>query len=297
MIKSMTAFGRASDIRGGKEITVEIKSVNNRYADISVRVSRMYSFLEEKIKSYLQSHGISRGKIEVNCTVNVLDALGTEIHLDQAYTKSYLGALRELRDTFGLTDDISVMTVAQNRDIFTVIQPEEDMEKDWADVQTVVERALAAHTAMRQNEGARIAEDLTGKVQNLRRMVNDLSAHAADATEAYRVRLESKLRQVLEENHIDAEPDHARIITECALFADKTAIDEEIVRLGIHFDALENAFQSEEPVGRKLDFLMQEMNRETNTIGSKANDFQIAKTVVDMKAEIEKIREQIQNLE
>lgn len=293
----MTAFGRACDVINGKEITVEIKSVNNRYADFSIRVSRMYSFLEEKIKAYLQSHGISRGKVEVNCSVNVLDAVGTEIHLDTAYTQSYINALRELRDTFGLSDDISVMSVAQNRDIFTVQKPQEDMEKDWADVQTVVAAALEAFCVMRANEGARIRSDLLQKSANLRRMTDEIAAHAADATEAYRVRLETRLRQVLQENHIDAEPDRARIITECALFADKTAIDEEIVRLRIHFDALEAAFDSEEAVGRKLDFLMQEMNRETNTIGSKVSDVSLTALVVDMKSELEKIREQIQNIE
>ena len=297
MLKSMTAFGRASECINGKEITLEIKSVNNRFADYAVRVPRTHAFLEEKIKAYLQMRGISRGKIEVNCTVNVLESAGTDIHLDAAYAESYLRALRELRDRFCLTDDISVMSVAANRDLFVAKKPESDADEDWCDVLLPLEHAADAFCAAREAEGGRIEADLRGKLEQLRTMAKTVEEHAEDATRAYRQRLETKLRQALEEHGVQGKPDEARIVTECALFADKTAVDEELVRLNIHCDALEAAFGATEPVGRKLDFLLQEMNREVNTIGSKVSDVSLTGLVVDMKSELEKIREQIQNIE
>ena len=198
----MTAFGRASECINGKEITLEIKSVNNRFADYAVRVPRTHAFLEEKIKAYLQMRGISRGKIEVNCTVNVLESAGTDIHLDAAYAESYLRALRELRDRFCLTDDISVMSVAANRDLFVAKKPESDADEDWCDVLLPLEHAADAFCAAREAEGGRIEADLRGKLEQLRTMAKTVEEHAEDATRAYRQRLETKLRQALEEHGV-----------------------------------------------------------------------------------------------
>lgn len=291
----MTAYGRAQALVGGKDILAEIKSVNNRYFDCTVKISRLYGFLEDKVKSYLQQNGISRGKVEVYIGVDVVENIGMEINLDHAYAESYVNALKKLRDEFELRDDISVMSVAQNRDIFTVKKPDEDIEKDWEDVKTVLDSALAAFIEMRSKEGANLRADLISKKEGLVVLADKIAARSAECTAAYGAKLEQRLRQVLET--YDIEIDSQRILTECAIFADKTAVDEELVRLGSHFKAFDEIMDSDEPVGRKLDFLLQEMNRETNTIGSKANDSEIAHIVVDMKCELEKIREQIQNLE
>ncbi len=295
MIKSMTAYGRASRVIGGKDILVELKSVNNRYFDCSVKISRAYGFMEEKIKSYLQSHGIARGKVEVYVGIDILENADTKIHLDRAYAEQYLQALYELRDVFGLQDDITVMGVAKNHEIFTEIKPEEDMEKDWAEVSEVLGEAVDAFVAMREREGENLKADLLAKKQNLMVMAEQVGKRSAECTAGYAAKLEQRLRQVLDTHSIEV--DAGRILTECAIFADKIAVDEELVRLSSHFGAFDEILESNEPVGRKLDFLLQEMNRETNTIGSKASDSDIARTVVDMKCELEKIREQIQNLE
>lgn len=297
MTRSMTAFGRAIGTVNGKEIAIEMKSVNSRYFDCTVKVSRMFGFLEERIKGYLQSRGIARGKVEVCCTINVIDHIGMEIRLDDAYTASYLAALQTLRDTYALRDDISVMTVAQNQNIFTVLKPDENIEKDWQDVLPIIAEATDAFQAMRAKEGENLRRDLLGKNENLRAMAAKIASMADRATEAYRRRLETRLRQVLSDYQVNPVPDEARIVTECAIFADKTAIDEELVRLSSHFDAFAALFSAEEPIGRKADFLLQEMNRETNTIGSKCSDIEITSLVVEMKSELEKIREQIQNIE
>jgi len=295
MLKSMTAYGRASALVGGKDILVEIKSVNNRYFDCTVKISKLYGFLEEKVKNYLQQNGISRGKVDVYVGIDVVENIGLEINLDSAYAGSYINALYKLRDEFGLKDDVSVMRVAQNKDIFTLKKPEEDTEKDWEEVKTVVDSALAEFISMREKEGANLRADLMAKKEGLVAITEKIAAKSAECTAAYGARLEQRLRQVLDT--YDIELDSQRILTECAIFADKTAVDEELVRLGSHFKAFDEIMDSDEPVGRKLDFLLQEMNRETNTIGSKANDSEIAHMVVDMKCELEKIREQIQNLE
>ena len=297
MIRSMTAYGRAEGSSNGKNMLVEIKSVNNRYFDCSVKVSRLYGFLEEKIKNFLQNNGIARGKVDVYVSIDIVESLGVRIDLDEAYAQGYIEALRVLRDKFSLSDDISVMTVAQNRDIFNVVKPEEDIEQDWQDLLPVLKEALNAFTQMRIREGENLRVDILKKIEQLEKMRHVIAARAGDAAEAYRQRLESKLRQVLSDNNINIEPDSSRIITECAIFADKTAVDEEMVRLCSHFEAFRSALNADEPVGRKLDFLLQEMNREVNTTGSKVSDADLTALVVEMKCELEKIREQIQNLE
>jgi uncharacterized protein (TIGR00255 family) len=295
MIKSMTAFGRARQTVGGKDITVEIRSVNNRFFDCSVKLPRAFSFLEERIKPHLQAAGITRGKIDVFIGIDVVGTPDAAIAVDEGYAGAYIAALRRLRDLYCLPDDISVMTVAQNRDLFIVRKPEEDIERDWADVSAVLDEATEGFISGRVREGKNIEIDLVGKVNAIRERVETIEKLSEADTVTYREKLETRLREMLSDNRIVF--DENRILTECAVFADKIAIDEELVRLRSHFDGFEEILRSEEPVGRKLDFLVQEINRETNTIGSKCQNASIAKLVVDIKCEIEKIREQIQNIE
>lgn len=295
MMRSMTAFGRAKEAVGGKDITVELRSVNSRYFDCSIKISRAFSYLEEKVKPYLQSRGISRGKLDVWIGVEVTESQGVEIALDSAYAKGYVDALRRLRDEFGLADDISVMQVARNQDIFSVKKPEEDTESDWLDVLSVLSAAVDRFLAAREAEGANIERDLCEKVSNIRAITDEIRTLSAADVESYRDKLHARLSQMLSDNKISV--DENRILTECAIFADRVAIDEELVRLGSHFDAFTKMLDAREPIGRKVDFLIQEMNREVNTIGSKCQNAQIAHLVVQVKTEIEKIREQIQNIE
>ncbi len=294
-MKSMTAFGRAKETVNGRDITVEIRSVNSRYFDCSVKISRVFSFLEEKIKPFLQSKGISRGKVDVYIGVEVVDADGVEIALDPSYLNPYLKALYELRDSYSLKDDISVMSVAANREIFTVKKPDEDMEKDWEDLLGVLSLAVDSFLDGRQREGENIEADLKAKVESISATVDNIEALSSSDISSYRTKLHDKLTQMLQDNKITI--DENRILTECAIFADRVAIDEELVRLRSHFKAFSEICAMSEPVGRKLDFLIQEMNREINTIGSKCSNSEIAHYVVDVKTEIEKIREQIQNIE
>ena len=293
MIKSMTGYGRAKREIGGRNILVEIKSVNNRYLDCSVKVPKIFGFLEDKIKSYLSAKGISRGKIEVYVSIDILEEIGISVELDTAYAASYIKALRRLSEEFGLTNDISTMAVAANRDIFSVKKADEDMEREWNNLLPVLDEATAAFIASREREGANMKADIEAKkcrVMELAAKITPLSE--ADVKNQY-AKIEARIKQLIG----DVAVDEARLITECAIFADKIAIDEELVRLASHFEAFDGILATDEPVGRKLDFLLQEINRETNTIGSKACDVAIAKIVVEIKSELEKIREQIQNIE
>ena len=293
MIKSMTGYGRAKREVGGRNILVEIKSVNNRYLDCSIKVPKIFGFLEDKFKSYLSAKGISRGKLEVYVSIDILEEIGISVELDTAYATSYIAALRRLSEEFGLTNDITTMAVAANRDIFSVKKADEDMEREWNNLLPVLEEATSAFIASREREGANMKADIEAK--KLR--VMDLAAKIAPLSEAdvknQYAKIEARIKQLIG----DVSVDEARLITECAIFADKIAIDEELVRLASHFEAFDGILASNEPVGRKLDFLLQEINRETNTIGSKACDVAIAKIVVEIKSELEKIREQIQNIE
>ena len=295
MIKSMTAFGRARSTVGGKDITVEIRSVNNRFFDCSVKIPRAFSFLEEKIKPYLQSKAVSRGKVDVFISIDVVNSPLPDISIDEGYAEAYINALRTLAEKFDLRDDVSVMRVAQNHDIFVIRKSEEDVEKEWQDLREVLDEALERFISGRAKEGENIEKDLVAKVENIRSIVDKIETLSLSDVEEYRTKLESKLRDMLADNKIAF--DENRILTECAIFADRVAIDEELVRLRSHFDVFGEILASGEPAGRKLDFLVQEMNRETNTIGSKCQNSSIARMVVDIKCEIEKIREQIQNIE
>ena len=293
MIKSMTGYGRAKREIGGRNILVEIKSVNNRYLDCSIKVPKIFGFLEDKIKSYLSAKGISRGKLEVYVSIDIVEEIGISVELDTAYAASYIAALRRLSEEFGLTNDITTMAVAANRDIFSVKKADEDMEREWNNLLPVLEEATSAFIASREREGANMKADIEAKKSR----VMDLAAKIAPLSEAdvknQYAKIEARIKQLIG----DVSVDEARLITECAIFADKIAIDEELVRLASHFEAFDGILASNEPVGRKLDFLLQEINRETNTIGSKACDVAIAKIVVEIKSELEKIREQIQNIE
>ncbi len=295
MMRSMTAFGRAKDTVGGKDITAELRSVNSRYFDCSVKLSRAFSYLEEKVKPYLQSRGISRGKLDVWIGVEVTESQGVEIEIDHAYAEGYLRALRQLRDSFSLTDDITVMQVARNQEVFTIKKPEEDAESDWQDILAVLGPAVDRFLAAREAEGANIQKDLCEKVDSIRRITEQIEAMSAEDVESYREKLRTRLTQMLADNKITV--DENRLLTECAIFADRVAIDEELVRLRSHFDAFTAMLDVSEPIGRRIDFLIQEMNREINTIGSKCSNADIAHLVVEVKTEIEKIREQIQNIE
>ena len=295
MIKSMTAFGRAKLEGTEKDITVEIKSVNSRFFDCSVKMPRAYLSLEERIKTYVQKNAVSRAKVDVFITVDNHSTVPQKLDVDTAYAESYISALCELRDRFGLTDDISVMTVARNQDVFRTARVDADLEAEWELLRPVLDTAIADHTAMRTAEGEKAIADINGKIELIRGFVDEIEAISKEDTVGYRDKLEERLRKILADNSVEI--DEGRILTECAVWADKIAIDEELVRLRSHFGAFHDIAASSEPSGRKLDFLMQELNRETNTIGSKANNARIARIVVNMKGELEKIREQVQNFE
>ena len=293
MVKSMTGYGRAKQEIGGRNILVEMKSVNNRYLDCTVKLPKLFGFLEEKIKSYIASKGVSRGKIEIFVSIDILEEIGISVELDTAYATSYIAALRRLSQEFSLPDDITTMAVAANRDIFSVKKADEDMDREWNNVLPVLEEAVSAFLASREREGANMKADIMSKKARVQELVATIAPLSeADVKNQY-AKIESRIKQLLG----DVVVDESRLITECAIFADKVAIDEELVRLSSHFEAFEQIVASDEPVGRKLDFLLQEINRETNTIGSKACDVAIAKIVVEIKSELEKIREQIQNIE
>lgn len=295
MIKSMTAFGRAKLEGEKKDITVEIKSVNSRFFDCSVKMPRAYTFLEERIKSYIQHNAISRGKVDVYVTIDDHSSGIGSVAVDKELAKSYIEALYKLRDEFNLKDDISTMRVAQNRDIFTFEKPEEDLEAEWEVFSRVLSEAVEGYNAMRCAEGARAESDIKAKIELVRSYAESVEKISDEDTVGYRDKLETRLRAILADNSVTV--DENRLLTECAVWADKIAIDEELVRLRSHFDAFYEISALPEPSGRKLDFLMQELNRETNTIGSKCNNSRIARIVVDMKGELEKIREQVQNIE
>lgn len=294
MAKSMTAFGRARQELCDKCVTVEVKSVNSRYLDLQIRTSRAYSPIEDKIKTKVSSV-ISRGKVELSLVVEQTKKTNAAVELDTAYAESYIKALRTLRDEFSLADDISVMSVALNRDIFSITLAESDLEKMWEEVSPVIDEALSSFDKMRQAEGERLRADLAVKKEKILSLVADVEKMSASSIDGYKEKFEARIRRLIGESGVEI--DEGRILTECAIYADKVAIDEEIVRLRSHFTAFDEIFASNEPIGRKLDFLVQEINRETNTIGSKCTDSSIARIVVEIKSEIEKIREQIQNIE
>ncbi len=294
MIKSMTGFGRAVEVLNGKSITVEIRSVNHRYYEVSSRVPRSYSFAEEKLKNLLKTK-ISRGKVEVSVLVQNTESSQPDekIIMNREIVKAYIDALREVKDEFSLVDDLSLSAVMRLPDAFTVVKSEQDEEQMWLDLEKTANEALDNFIAMRENEGARMKADIAERLKTIESNVAVVEERSPKIVEDYRKRLYDRMCEVLEGKSVD----EGRILLEAGIFSEKTAVDEETVRLRSHIAQFRELLESGEPVGRKLDFLVQEMNRETNTIGSKVQDIEVTKIVVDQKSEIEKIREQIQNIE
>ena len=292
MIRSMTGYGRGQQLLHGRSITVEIRSVNHRYFEFSCRTPRGCAFLEDRLKRTLQQ-AISRGKVEVSLTLQTVESRGGAVAVDHALAGQYLTALRALAAEYGLTDDLTLSTVARLPDLFTVCRGEEDEEELAADVLSVLQEALDRFVAMREAEGERLRADVLSRLFTLEEHLAFVEERSPQTVAEYRARLTAKLNELLG----GAVADEARILTEAAIVADRLAVDEETVRLHSHIAQLRGILDCAEPVGRKLDFLVQVMNRETNTIGSKCSDTAIAGHVVEMKSEIEKIREQIQNIE
>ena len=288
----MTGYGRAVETVNGREFTVELRSVNNRYLDCTVKMPRSLSFAEEAVKQAVKA-AVSRGKVDVYISVKSETADDTKITLNTAVLEGYLAAMRQMVTDFGVKDDISVSAVSRLPEVFSVEKPEVDEEQLKADLLSVVSKALAGYNAMRETEGKALDADLRSRGNTILELVTNVEAGNGQTVIDYRTRLENKLKEVLANTSID----ESRILTEAAIFADKVAVDEETVRLRSHLKQMNSMLTTGGAVGRKLDFLLQEMNREANTIGSKCTDVKLARIVVDIKAELEKIREQTQNIE
>ena len=292
MIRSMTGYGRNQDTIDGLSIVVELKSVNHRFYEYSSRLPRGYGFLDDKLKTYLQQR-ISRGKVDVFVQIHALEAVGSEVVVDHGLAESYLNALRELSGRYELRDDVSASLLSRYPDVLTVRQAALDEDAVWSAVSQVADGALDRFIAMREVEGARMREDVLSRADTIRKAVAVVEEKSPETVRAHMEKVENRIRELL-----DGVPlDEARLLNEAAVFADKVAVAEETVRLNSHLDQLEQLLNCDEAIGRKLDFLVQEINRETNTIGSKCSDLALTRIVVDIKAEIEKIREQIQNIE
>ena len=292
MIRSMTGYGRYQDTVDGMDITVEIKAVNHRYYEYSSRLPRAYGFLDDKLKAYLQG-SISRGKVDVYVFIDTADAPGSRVTVNHSLVQGYLKALGEIAETYGLRNDVSVMSLARYPDLLTVHREAEDEEAVWAAVRTVADVALNRFLQMREKEGEKLQEDILSRAAAILEAVYQVEERSPQTVREHMDKVQARMRELLGTATVDEQ----RLLTEAALFADKIAVAEETVRLRSHISQLEHMLAGNEAVGRKLDFLVQEINREANTIGSKAQDVQLARVVVDIKAEIEKIREQIQNIE
>ena len=288
----MTGFGRAEIIRNGRDVIAEVRSVNHRYFDLSLRISRGYEFLEERLRPYLQEK-ISRGKLDVTVEIRTVEETNAEVSLNEPLAAGYLAALRSAGEKFSLRDDITVSTLLRCPDIFLVSRPPADEDEVWQQVRDTLEQALTPFFAMRAAEGAKMKEDVLARAESILGMVAAIEERSPKTVEEYRERLTERISELLN----GTQADEQRILTEAAVYADRVSVAEETVRLRSHIGQFRRLADSDEAVGRRMDFLVQEMNREANTIGSKCIDAQIAHLVVDMKAEIEKIREQIQNIE
>jgi len=288
----MTGYGRAQQLIDGRDISVEIRSVNHRFFEFSTRLPRSMGYLEEMLKGLVHSR-VSRGKIDLSLTVLSLEEPGSQVLLNRPLATGYLTALRELGQQLDIEDDISLSSLARFGDIFVLRKSEVDEDALSSAVREVATQALEHYMAMRRTEGEKLHQDIVCRLDSILSYVEQVEERTPIIAEQYRERLYQKLCEVLENQQVDQQ----RILTEAAIFAEKTAVDEETVRLRSHLSQLREILSSEGQVGRKLDFLVQEMNREANTIGSKAHDIEIAKVVVEIKSEIEKIREQIQNIE
>lgn len=292
MIRSMTGFGRAQNTVEGITATVEIKSVNHRYFDFSCRVPRNYGFLEEKLKNYIQSR-VTRGKIECYVQIEAQEAEECIVKVNHSLTKGYIDALNEIGDQYGLDNDITVSAVARNHDIFSVHKSEADEEIIWKAVNTVAADAVDSFIAMREREGEKLKDDILSRCDLIIENVAFIEERSPQTVIEYNNKLLERMQNVLS----DVQVDEQRLLTEAAIYADKIAVAEETVRLRSHIGQMHEFMKSDVAIGRKMDFLVQEFNREANTIGSKAQDVEIARRVIDIKSEVEKIREQVQNIE
>ena len=292
MLKSMTGFGRAVAELNGYVITVELKSVNHRYFEFSSRIPRQYGFLEEKLKSFVNSK-VSRGKVDCFVSIEALNTEAAEVVVNNTLASAYVKALKELSETYSLKEDFGAYSLARFGDVLIVKKSEEDEEQLWSDVKAVCEEALEKFTSMRITEGEKLYNDIKSRGAHIIDVVSFIEERSPQTVKEYNDKLVQRVAELIG----DASLDEARIIQEVAIYADKVAVAEETVRLRSHIDQLNSFLEASEPIGRKMDFLIQEINREANTIGSKANDVEIARKVVDIKAEVEKIREQVQNIE
>ena len=291
-MRSMTGFGRERAIIEGKEYLIEIRSVNSRYSEFNVKLPRLYTYLEERLKTLLKN-AIGRGKIEVYLSITDVEDKSTSITLNLPVVRNYLDEMRKCSHILGLEDDLSLSDVFRMTDAFTVVRTEADEEEIWLVVKAVADAALTKFNEMRKREGEKLRTDLLDKLSNIEQMTEEIEKISPETSAAYHQKLYDKLKELLN----GAEPDEQRVLTEAAIFAEKIAVDEETVRLRSHFKQFREMVKESVPVGRKLDFLVQELNREVNTIGSKAQDLRITRLVIDIKSEIEKIIEQIQNIE
>ena len=288
----MTGYGRAVQTIDGREITVELRSVNNRYLDCTVKLPRMFSFAEDSVKNRVKA-AVSRGKVDVYIGVNAVQTADVQVAVNRPVLESYLAALRQIETEYGVRDDVTVMSLARLPDVFSVEKTQEDEQKLTQDILSVAEEAISRYNAMRETEGAALETDLRGRAATILERVALVEQRSPATVAEYRERLRQKMQEVLQNTAID----EGRILQEAAIYADRIAVDEETVRLRSHLAQLGDMLTKGGAIGRKLDFLLQELNRETNTIGSKCNDLELSNIVVDMKAELEKIREQTQNIE
>ncbi len=292
MVKSMTGYGRCREVVDGRDILVEVKSVNSRYIDANIKTGRLYNALEEKLKS-LASTYISRGKVDIYLTVENLNGEKTELNVNREYLESYIHLLRMIQQEYGLGGEVTVQTVANKPDIFSQVKADEDMDEVWAAVEPVAKKAFDIFVEMRKAEGQKMAADVLNHLATLETIREELVTRAPQVVAESNARMQNRIREIL--GNVPA--DESRLLTECAVFADKADISEELARLDSHFKQFRSMLEENVPVGRKLDFLVQEINRECNTIGSKSNDTSFAKLVIEAKSAVEKIREQIQNIE
>ena len=292
MIKSMTGYGRAREVLNKRDITVEVRSVNNRYLDCTVKMPRMYAFAEDAVKQHVQK-AISRGKVDVFITVDASAADVAKVTVNREVAAQYAAALHELAEVCGTESHVTPETLSRFPDVLTVTKADEDLETVSADLCVVLDKALAAYNEMRAVEGAKLAEDIGNRLVFIENYTSQVEERSPQTVAEYRAKLTARMQEVLQSTTIDQQ----RILTEAAIYADKVAVDEETVRLRSHVAQLRTMLTSDEPMGRKMDFLIQEVNRESNTIGSKCSNLDIARIVVDLKGEVEKIREQVQNIE
>ena len=292
MVRSMTGYGRGEAVLHGRSIVVEVRSVNNRYLDCNIKMPRAYIFAEDAMKSRIQS-SISRGKVDIFVTMDSTGADAVTVKVNHSVAAGYVKSLQELKDTYHLWGLPDLSLIAHFSDVLQTEKAPENVEEVAADICSVLDQALTDYAVMREREGERLSADILSRADAIEALITQVEDRSPKTVTEYRARLETKMREVLQNQQLD----ESRILTEAAIFADKVAVDEETVRLRSHLSQLRTMLKQGGPIGRKLDFLIQEFNREANTIGSKCNDLEISRHVIDIKAEIEKIREQVQNIE